>query len=251
MRTARNRTVRRRTLEQPMSHRRVAIVTAAGRGLGEAIARTLAAAGYDLALLSNSGGATSLGAELDCLGFTGSVTEPDDLTRLVDTTVQRYGRIDAVISNTGHAAKSPLLELTDDDWHAGLDLLLLNVIRMARLVTPTMLDQGGGSFVNISTFSAYEPKAAFPVSSVIRAGLGSFTKLYADHHAKYGIRMNNVLPGYFDTHPESEDNLAQIPAGRYASTGEIANVVHFLASDDSSYITGQNIRVDGGLTHSV
>jgi NAD(P)-dependent dehydrogenase (short-subunit alcohol dehydrogenase family) len=165
--------------------------------------------------------------------------------------MERFGRVDVVVNNTGHAAKGPLLELTDDDWHAGLDLLLLNIVRMARLVTPAMLDQGGGSFVNISTFSAYEPKAAFPVSSVIRAGLGSFTKLYADEHARHGIRMNNVLPGFFDTHPESEDDLTRIPVGRYASTREIADVVRFLASDDSSYLTGQNIRVDGGLTHSV
>jgi NAD(P)-dependent dehydrogenase (short-subunit alcohol dehydrogenase family) len=237
--------------EPSMSHRRVAIVTAAGRGLGEVIARTLAEDGYDLGLLSSGGGAVELASELDCLGTTGSVTEPHDLARLVHVVMERFGRVDVVVNNTGHAAKGPLLELTDADWHAGLDLLLLNVVRMARLVTPAMLDQGGGSFVNISTFSAYEPKAAFPVSSVIRAGLGSFTKLYADEHARHGIRMNNVLPGFFDTHPESEDDLTRIPVGRYASTREIADVVRFLASDDSSYLTGQNIRVDGGLTHSV
>lgn len=234
-----------------MTEKKVAIVTAAGKGMGAAIARELAAHGYDLALLSNSGGAEALATELNGIGLTGSVTEPDDLKQLVDLTLAKHGRIDAVINNTGHPPKGPLLEIPDEAWHQGLDIVLLNVVRMARLVTPLMQAQGGGAIVNISTFAAFEPDPAFPVSCTLRAGLASFTKLYADQYAPYGIRMNNLLPGFVDSYPESEAIKQRIPLGRYAGVNEIAKTTRFLISTDSSYITGQNIRIDGGITRSV
>lgn len=230
---------------------KVAIITAAGKGIGGAIARELAQDGYQVGLLSNSGGAEALAKELDGFGMTGSVAEPDDLAELVEKTIAKYGRIDAVVNNTGHAPKGELLEITDSDWHVGLDLLFLNVVRMARLVTPIMVKQGGGAFVNISTFSAFEPKSAFPVSSSLRAGMGSFTKLFADRYAGENIRMNNILPGYVESYPENEENLAKIPMGRYGTMEEIAKTARFLLSPEAGYITGQNIRMDGGLTHSV
>lgn len=229
----------------------VAVVTAAGRGMGEAIARRLHADGYDLVLNSSGGGAEALASELGGLAVTGSVTDPVVLEHVVGAALGRHGRVDVLVNNTGHAPKGPLLELTDDDWIAGVELLLLNVVRTARLVVPAMREQGGGSIVNISTFSAFEPSADFPVSSVVRAGLGSFTTLFAHEHAADGIRMNTVQPGFVDSYPESEEALAAIPAGRYARTAEIADVVAFLAGPGSSYVTGQNLRVDGGLTRSV
>jgi NAD(P)-dependent dehydrogenase (short-subunit alcohol dehydrogenase family) len=234
-----------------VSSNKVAIVTAAGRGMGAEIARELAGAGYQLALLSNSGGAEKVAREVDGISLTGSVTEVKDLETLVERTLANYGRIDAVVNNTGHPPKGPLLEISDADWHLGLDIALLNVVRMARLVTPIMLEQGGGAFVNISTFAAFEPSLIFPVSSSLRAALGSYAKMYADQYAPQGIRMNNVLPGYIDSYPESEANLGQIPLGRYGKVGEIAGTVRFLLSDEAGYITGQNIRVDGGITRAV
>ena len=234
-----------------MKDKKTALITAAGRGIGAAIAREVTANGYQVVLMSASGGAETLAAELGGIGLTGSVTESGDLQTLVDRAMDATGRIDAVINNTGHPPKGPLLAISDDDWHLGLDLLLLNVVRLARLVTPIMQKQGGGAIVNISTFSAFEPNAAFPVSSTLRAALGSFSKMYADRYAADGIRMNNILPGYVDNYPESPEILSQIPLGRYARTTEIAKTALFLISDGGGYITGQNIRVDGGITRSV
>lgn len=233
-----------------MTTKKVAIVTAAGRGMGAAIARELAG-DYHLALMSPSGAAEALAQSLNGLGLTGSVTNPDDLQKLVDQTMARYGRIDAVVNHTGHPPKGDLLAIPDEDWHTGLDLLVLNVVRMARLVTPIMQAGGGGAIVNISTYAVFEPEPIFPVSAALRAALAGFTKLYADRYAADGIRMNNVLPGFVDSLPETAERRARIPMGRYGTVGEIAETVRFLLSPAAGYITGQNIRVDGGLTRSV
>ncbi|MGD8632450.1 MAG: SDR family oxidoreductase [Anaerolineales bacterium] len=230
---------------------KVALITAAGHGMGAAIARELNEAGYKLALMSIGGGAEALAAELGCLGFTGSTTSADDLRRFVDDALAEFGRIDAVVNNTGHPPKGELLEISDEDWHSGMDLVLLNVIRMARLVVPAMESKGGGAIVNISTFAAFEPSLDFPVSSSLRAALGSFVKLFSDRYAAAGIRMNNLLPGFIDSYPEEPELLAKIPMGRYGSVEEVAKTTRFLLSEEAGYITGQNIRVDGGITRSV
>jgi NAD(P)-dependent dehydrogenase (short-subunit alcohol dehydrogenase family) len=229
---------------------KVAIVTAASRGLGRTIAELLAARGYRLALLARSSEVEALAAQLGGIGVVGSVTDPQALTNVVNTALARFGRVDAVVNNTGHPAKGELLAISDEDWHAGLDLLLLNVIRLARLVTPIMERQGGGAIVNVSSLWAREPNLDAPVSAPLRAALSSFTKLYADRHAAAGIRMNCVLAGFFDTYPVKPEITAQIPLGRPASTREIAEVAAWLLSSESSYVTGQSIVADGGLTRS-
>ena len=230
---------------------KVAIVTAAGSGMGAAIARELAAQNCTVALLSSSGKGESLGRELGGLGFTGSVTDIAALKKLVDATLQKYGRIDAVVNSAPHAPKGELLQISDEEWHRGLDLVFLNVVNIARLVTPIMEKQGGGAIVNISTFATFEPDLHFPISGTMRAALASFTKLYSDRYAPANIRMNNVLPGYIDSLPEKEERKNKIPLGRYGTVEEIAKTAVFLLSDGAAYITGQNLRVDGGNTRSV
>ncbi|MBT3313548.1 MAG: SDR family oxidoreductase [Anaerolineae bacterium] len=230
---------------------KVAIITAAGQGIGAAIAKELAEVGYKVSLLSNSGGAVKLAEELGGIGMTGSVTEPADLEKLVNATMEKYGRVDSVVTNTGHPPKGDILAISDEDWHQGLELLILPVARMARLVTPIFEKKGSGAMVNISAFSAFEPSLSFPVSSALRAALAGYTKLYADRYAEAGIRMNNVLPGFMDNYPSTPEIVEKIPMKRYAKVQEVAKTVRFLLSDDAGYITGQNIRVDGGITRSV
>lgn len=229
----------------------VALITAASKGMGAACARELARRGYRVSLMARSADVETLARELKGGATRGSVDSADDLERFVSETLAAYGRIDAVVNNTGNPPKGPLLELSDADWHTGLDMLLLNTVRVARLVTPAMRAQGGGAFVNISTFAAFEPDARFPISCSLRAALGSFCKIFADQEAPHGIRMNNLLPGFIDTRPVNEAVRAMIPAGRYGRAEEIATTVAFLLSADAGYITGQNLRVDGGLTRSV
>ena len=230
---------------------KVALVTAASRGMGAAIARRLADDGYRLALMSRGEELSAVANELGALACTGSVADSEDLNRFVETTVEEYGRIDVVVNNTGHAAKGDLLDLSDDEWHDGLNLLLLNVVRIARLTTPLMEAAGGGAFVNISTLGAAEPSPTYPVSSTLRAGLGAFTKLFAARYAAAGVRMNNVLPGFIDSQSFPAENIASIPMGRLGRVDEIAEAVAWLASPASSYVTGQSLLVDGGLLKSI
>lgn len=230
---------------------KVAVITASGRGMGAAVAKELASNDYKVALMSTSDASVNLAKELGGIGVQGSVLEVADLQKLVNTAMDTYGRIDALVNNTGHPPKGDILAIPDEDWHSGLDMVMLNVVRMARLVTPIMQAQGGGAIVNISTFAAFEPDDGFPVSASLRAGLASFTKLYADQYASDNIRMNNLLPGFINSFPESDERIKQIPMGRYGTVEEVAQTVNFLLSDGAGYITGQNLRMDGGITRSV
>lgn len=230
---------------------KVALLTAAGSGIGAAAARKLAADGWRVAILSSSGKGEALAHELGGFGFTGSNLVADDLQRFVAASALRFGRIDAVVNSAGHGPKGALLDIPDADWQRGMEFYLLNVVRIARLVTPRMQAQKSGSIVNVSTYATFEPEAAFPTSGVFRAGLAAFTKLFADQYAADGVRMNNVLPGFIDSLPEKDERRERIPMQRYGTSEEVAELIAFLASDKSAYMTGQNIRIDGGLTRSV
>ncbi len=234
-----------------MADQKVAIVTAGGSGMGAAAARKLAEDGFRVAILSSSGKGEALAAELGGIGVTGSNQSNDDLKTLVDRTLQQWGRIDVLVNSAGHGPRAPVLELSDEDWHRGLDVYMLGAVRPSRLVTPVMVQQKAGVIINISTFAAFEPDPVFPTSGVFRAGLAAFTKLFADKYAPDNVRMNNVLPGFINSLPEKPANRARIPMGRYGTTDEISGVISFLASDAAGYITGQNLRVDGGITRSV
>lgn len=230
---------------------KVAIITAGGSGMGAAAARRLAKDGFAVAILSSSGKGEALAHELGGIGVTGSNQSSDDIKRLVDATVSRWGRIDVLVNSAGHGPRAPILEIPDEDWHRGMEVYFLSAVRPARLVTPVMQAQRSGSIINISTAWAFEPDAMFPTSAVFRAGLASFTKIFADKYAADNIRMNNVLPGWIDSLPATDERRQRVPLQRYGRSDEIAGTIAFLASDDAGYITGQNIRVDGGITRGI
>ncbi|MCR9412943.1 SDR family oxidoreductase [Vibrio alginolyticus] len=234
-----------------MSVEKVALIIAGGSGMGAAAARKLAQEGYQIAILSSSGKGETLAKELGGVGVTGSNQSNDDLKRLVDLAMEKWGRIDALVNSAGHGPRAQILEISDEDWHQGMEVYFLSAVRAIRLVTPIMEAQGGGAIVNISTAWVNEPTAMFPTSVAFRAGLASFTKIFADTYAVKNIRMNNVLPGWTDSLPEVDERRNGVPMGRYGKSEEIASTIAFLLSDDAGYITGQNLRVDGGVTHSI
>lgn len=230
---------------------RVALITAGGSGMGAAAARRLAADGFRVGVLSSSGKGEALARELGGVGVTGSNQSDEALQKLVDLAVARWGRVDVLVNSAGHGPKGPILQIPDEDWHKGLEVYLLNVVRATRIVAPVMKQGGGGAIINISTAWMAEPSELFPTSGVFRAGLAAFTKIFSDTHAASNIRMNNVLPGWIDSLPASEARRESVPMKRYGKAEEIAATIAFLASEGAAYITGQNLRVDGGLMRSV
>ncbi|MEN2751101.1 SDR family oxidoreductase [Psychrobacter sp. FBL11] len=234
-----------------MTIEKVALIMAGGSGMGAAAARKLSQDGYQVAILSSSGKGEALAKELGGVGVTGSNLIDADVQRLVDLAMEKWGRIDALVNSAGHGPRAPILEITDEDWHQGMEVYFLSAVRPIRLVTPIMVAQGGGAIVNISTTWVSEPTATFPTSTAFRASLGAFTKIFSDDYASQGVRINNVLPGWIDSLPEVDERRENVPMERYGKAEEVAATIAFLLSEAAGYITGQSIRVDGGVTHSV
>lgn len=234
-----------------MTEHKVALIIAGGSGMGAAAARRLAADGFKVGILSSSGKGEALAQELGGIGITGSNQSSDDINRLVNAAIEQWGRIDVLVNSAGHGPRAPILDITDEDWHRGMEVYLLNVIRATRLVTPIMQKQQAGAIINISSAWTFEPTDLFPTSAVFRAGLASFTKIFTQTYAGDNIRMNNVLPGWIDSLPSTDERRDSVPLKRYGSSEEVAATIAFLASDGAAYITGQNLRVDGGVTRSV
>ncbi|MEM7298657.1 MAG: SDR family oxidoreductase [Bacteroidota bacterium] len=229
---------------------KTAIITAASKGMGYACAEKLASEDCQVAVLSRSSEIHEIADNLGGIAVQGSTDNVEDLQRLVDATMETYGQIDVVVNNTGHPPKGELLGLSDEQWKEGFDLALMNVVRMSRLVAPIM-EEAGGSIINISTFGAKEPSLNFPISSVARTALSAFTKLFANKYGESGIRMNNILPGFIDSYPADKETIEKIPMMRQGTPEEVAELALFLAEEKSEYITGQDFLIDGGLVKSI
>ncbi len=228
---------------------KVALLTAAGSGIGAAGACELRSQGWEVAILSPSGKGEALAEELGGFGVTGSNESENDLRRLVDGALSRWGRIDALVNTAGHGPKGTALALSDADWHRAFEVYFLSAVRSIRLVLPHM-ERQGGSIVNVTSYVAEEPSALYPTSSALRAGLAAWVKIVSDEVGPKGIRVNNVLPGFIDSIPQPPERYAGASLRRMGQAEEVAKVIAFLCGDDASYVTGQNIRVDGGIARS-
>lgn len=230
-----------------MTTKKVAIITAASRGIGAGCARELATQGYAVSLIARSPHVIDLAAELGGIAMQGSIANSHDLQQLVETTLAKYGRIDAIVNSFGDPPRPDLLSISDAMWMENFEMLFLSVVRIAKLVTESMQKQGGGAIVNISACDSQEPDLGTPFSGTIRAAMEGFTKLYAKRYKADGIRMVSVAP-YFVA--DSIDELAgwNVPAdlmfGRPTAYRELAKTVAFLISDDAKYITGTTIKID-------
>jgi NAD(P)-dependent dehydrogenase (short-subunit alcohol dehydrogenase family) len=230
--------------------RPVVLITAASQGIGRAIAEHLSV-NWRVVLLARSQEITTIAESFGGTGVAGSITESSDLERFVQTALEKYGRIDGLVNNTGHPAKGELLALSDTDWQQGYELILASVIRLNHLVMPHMITRRCGAIVNISSYAAVKPELERPISSVLRAALSAWTKVQAEYAAPHGIRVNSVMPGFVDSYPAPQETIATIPVGRIGRLEELAKYVAFLLSEDASYITGQNLLMDGGMVRGL
>ena len=231
--------------------KKIAAFIASGTGIGANAAKHLHTKGYKIAIMSASGKGESLANQLGGIGFTGSNLNTKDIRNFINKVREIYGKIDILVNSAGHGPKGEILDISDEDWIKGMEVYFLNVVRAARVITPIMQKQKNGSIINISTFATFEPDKNFPTSSAFRSSLAAFTKIYSDKYAADNIRMNNILPGFIDSLPEKEEFIKRIPLKRYGKVSEISSVIEMLASEGGAYITGQNIRVDGGITRSI
>ncbi|TDC85735.1 SDR family oxidoreductase [Actinomadura sp. 7K507] len=232
---------------------KTALVIAASSGIGAATARELAARGHRVMVMARGEAVDDLAREIGGLAVRGDYTAPGTIESAVERAAGEWGRLDVVVNSAGHGPKGTLEELTDEQLALGFQLYFYNVVRSCRAALPVMRSQGGGAIVNVSSAAPTEPSPRFPTSMVARAAMTTWVKLWSAEVAADGIRVNNVLPGYTVADPAAvpDEWVANIPMRRPAAFAEVARTVGFLASEHATYITGQNVRVDGGATRSV
>ena len=255
---------------------KVALVAAGSRGLGRAVAEELATEGASMLLCAREAQtlaetaatiAETTGAHV--LAVPADVTVLDDIKRLVDAGIERFGRIDILITNAGGPPAGRFEHLTREQWEDAIKLTLLSAVELARQVLPGMKERRWGRIINITSIAVKQPVENLLLSNSMRAGLTGFARTLANEVAADGITVNNVLPGY--TRTERLEELAQmmaekqgispsefrgkwekeIPMGRLGEPREFAALVAFLASERASYITGTSIQVDGGWIRSL
>jgi 3-oxoacyl-[acyl-carrier protein] reductase len=255
---------------------RVALVAAASRGLGRAVAEELAAEGASLLLcardertLTETAAAIAESSNVHVLAVPADVTSVDDITRVVEAGVDRFGRIDILVTNAGGPPAGRFEQLTREQWEEATRLTLFSAIELARQVLPGMKARSWGRILNITSITVKQPVESLMLSNSLRAGLTGFARTLANEVAADGVTVNNILPGY--TRTERLEDLArmmgekqgisasefrgvwekEIPMGRLGEPREFAALAAFLVSERASYITGASVQVDGGWIRSL
>jgi len=256
---------------------RVAVVTGASRGIGRAIALELAEAGADLVINARGRAALeAVAAEIRARGRQVEAVPADVATDagarlVVERAVARFGRVDVLVNNAGKGSPKRLLDLTEEDWHASLELNLMSAVRLSLACVPLMRAHGGGRIINIASRVGRQPDPLFAPYAAAKAALINFTKSLANAFSKDGILSNCVVPGLIRTEAVEEaarqsaaatgktveevfaETLRRrpIPAGRMGEPADVAGLVVFLASPRASWITGSAFTVDGGIVPTV
>ena len=231
---------------------RTAIVCGASAGMGLAIAEALAGEGANVAMFARRREVLQREAErLGALAVRGDVTNPADLKRLVDRTLEAFGGIDILVNNSGGPPRNAALEMTDEQVESAVELLLLSAIRLTRLCLPELERSGRGRVINIESSSVREPIDNLALSNAIRPGVVGWAKTLAREIGPKQITVNTIAPGRIDTERLVSGDTESIPLRRFGQPREVADVVCFLASEAASYVTGTVIPVDGGLTRSL
>ena len=236
---------------------RTAIVCGASSGMGLATAEALSREGANVAMFARRRDVLDREAErLGALAVRGDVTNPADLQRLVERTVEAFGTIDILVNNSGGPPRGPAAGLEDDAVEAAVELLLLSVVRLTNLCLPQLERSGRGRIINITSSTVREPDDNLALSNAVRPGVIGWAQTLARELGPRKITVNSVAPGRIDTARLAEvyaersraSEIEQIPLRRFGRAEEVADVICFLASDRASYISGAVIPVDGGLT---
>jgi 3-oxoacyl-[acyl-carrier protein] reductase len=251
---------------------KVAMVAASSQGLGFAIASMLAREGAHVSIAARKQESIAAAAARipgGALANVADVTQPAGIEAWHRATVERFGGVDILVTNSGGPPAGAAAGFDDAAWQSAFDLLLLSVVRMVRVVRPTMEARGGGSILMLTSLSVKNPIANLGLSNVMRASVAALVKTLADEFAAKKIRVNQLIPGriaterlaYLDeanakkagiaVEEQRKRSLASIPMGRYGDPEEFARAAAFLVSDAASYITGATLQVDGGAIRSV
>ena len=239
---------------------RTAIVCGASTGIGLAIAEALAEEGANVAMFARRRDVLQREAErIGALAVRGDLTNPPDLERLVERTLEAFGGIDILVNNGGGPPRTSALEIDDDLLEGAVELLLYSAVRLTNLCLPHLRASGHGRIVNITSSTVREPADNLALSNAVRPGLIGWAKTLAREIGPDGVTVNSIAPGRIDTerlaevYPEgpTEADLAPIPLRRLGEAREVADVACFLASDRAGYMTGTVVAVDGGLTRFI
>lgn len=240
---------------------KTAVITGSGRGIGKAIAMKLASFGANIVIndipSSDYADATceeikALGVE--CIVVKGDVRSTEDVAELVKAATDKFGAIDIFVNNAGVTRDGLMLRMSEDDWDLVMDINLKGAFNCIKAVARPMMKQRSGSIINIASVVGVMGNAGQANYSASKAGLIGLTKTTAKEFSSRGIRCNAVAPGFISSDMTDklsdevkQDYFKSIPLGKFGSTEDVADVVAFLASDMSRYVTGQVINVDGGL----